>query len=338
MRVLPSCKHQFSIHGLAVDVACEVPVLNIGIDKALGEFTVENWPDGFTPATGSIQPYEQNVVLRHLSPSAIPLATPDGMMEIYEEGERFWLIDDRWGLTEMNLLKGHWQSWILPHPTLPANQIIQQAVLWPLSQVLRTKGLNLVPAISIARDGWSMLICSPINIEPELSAMVRAGYRVIGQQWTALREEDDRVAMLHMPGELQHVSAPQLKAGATIESISEWIDINAEIPGSIQNHAFCDAVAIIASGRRPLPAMRQINRSGALASLRGGWPIIELHPQRRHSSIPARLATQCRCYETQLSRRPEDFLKLLDQMRYGRAAPSKVEVTLDIKHPRKLPA
>jgi hypothetical protein len=315
-----------------------VPTLNIGIDAALGEFTVEDWPDGFSPITGSIQPYDQNVVLRHLSPTATPLPDTDSTMEIYEEGERFWIIDDRWGLAEMNLLKGQWQSWILPQPAMPANQIVQQAVLWPLSQVMRAKGLHLVPAISIARDGWSMLICSPINIEPELSAMVRAGYRVIGQQWTALREEDDHIAMLHLPGELQRISAPQIKAGAAVESSHEWLDINSEVPGSVQNHAFCDAVAIISSGRRPLPAMRQINRSAALISLRQAWPITELHPQRRHSPIPGKLANQCRCYETQLSRRPEDFLKLLDQMRYGRTTPPKVEVTIDAKHPRKQPA
>ena len=123
MGILASCKHQFSVHGLVVSVACKVPTLNIGIDAALGEFTVDDWPDGFSPIAGSIQPYDQNVVLRHLSPTATALPTADSAMEIYEEGERFWIIDDRWGLAEMNLLKGQWQSWILPHPSrLPCDR------------------------------------------------------------------------------------------------------------------------------------------------------------------------------------------------------------------------
>ena len=92
-------------------------------------------------------------MLRHLSPTAKPVAAMGSTMELYEEGERFWLIDDRWGLTEMNLLKGQFQSWILPRPAIDPGMIVQDAVLWPLAQLLRGKGLSLVPGISVAA-GW----------------------------------------------------------------------------------------------------------------------------------------------------------------------------------------
>src|SRR5438874_1059805 len=139
-RALPldSCNHQFAIHGLAVDLTCQVPVLNLPIDALLGEFTVGEFPESFTPATGFIRPYDQSVVLRHLSPTATPVPAPGGM-ELYEHAERFWLIDDRWGLAEMNVLKGQWQSWILPDPTIDASGVVESALLWPLSQLLRLK-------------------------------------------------------------------------------------------------------------------------------------------------------------------------------------------------------
>src|SRR5205823_528097 len=124
-------------------------------------------------------------------------------------------------------------------------------------------------------------------------------------------------------GEVQRLPAPQLKAGS-IEQHSIWLDLTRETPGSAQNHSFCDAVAMVAPGRRPMPAMRQINRSNALVALRQAWPLIELHPQRKLGPIPIKLAAQCRCYETQLSRCPEDFLKLLDQMRFGASSNLKV--------------
>lgn len=333
MSILDLCKHEFVVHGLAVDLACEVPLLNLPIHKALGEFA-SDFPEGFTPSVGSVCDYEESVVLRHLSPTATPVAAT-GSMELYEQGERFWLIDDRWGLTELNLLKGEFQSWILPNPTVDATQIVQHAVIWPLAQLLRAKGLSLVPAMSVSCEGWGMLILSPFNIEAELSAMVRSGYRLIGQQWTALREEDDRVAMLQMPGEVHRVPAPQLRGGA-IEQTPSWVDLRVEAPGCSQNHSFCDTVAIVAPGRRPLPAMRQINRSNAVVALRQAWPIVELHPQRKHSPIPVKLAAQCRAFETQMSRRPEDFLKLLDQMRYAQTRPIQphVQVMVDAKRPR----
>jgi hypothetical protein len=324
LSILDHCKHQFAIHGLAVDLGCEAPWLNIAINKALGDFDVNEFPEGFQPSIGLVRAYEQSVVLRHLSPTATPVAVTGSTIELYEEGERFWLIDDRWGLAEVNLLKGQWQSWILPQATLGADEIVQNAIVWPLAQLLRMKGLSLVPGTAVSRDGWSMLILSPFNIEPELTALVRSGYKIIGQQWTALREEDGRVAMLHMPGEVQRLPAPQLKNTSHIEQTSLWLDLTRENLGSSQNHAFCDAVAVVSTGRRPMPAMRQINRSTALATLRQAWPIVELHPQRRQSQIPVKLAAQCRCYETQLSRRPEDFLKLLDQIRYTSGVTIKV--------------
>ena len=170
--------------------------------------------------------------------------------------------------------------------------------------------------------------------------MVRSGYKIVGQQWTAMREEDEHVAMLQMPGEVQRLPGPQLKAGS-IEQHSSWVDLTAETLGSVQNHSFCDAVALVAPGRRPLPAMRQINRSNALATLKQTWPIIELHPQRRQGPMQVKLANQCRLFETQLSRRPEDFLKLLDQMRYQHSRPinpPEVEVMVDAKRNRQVSA
>jgi hypothetical protein len=337
--ILNSCTHQFAVHGLAVSLSCDAPLLNIPIHNALGEFAVSEFPEGFMPTVGLVRPYEQSVVMRHLSPTATPVAAT-GSIELYEEGERFWLIDDRWGLAELNMLKGQFQSWILPRPNVEPAQIVQDAILWPLAQLLRGKGLTLVPAMSVTRDGWGMLILSPFNIEPELTAMARSSYKIVGQQWTALREEDDRVAMLQMPGAVHRLPMPQLKAG-TIEQTSLSVDLTTENLGCGQNHAFCDTVAIVAPGRRPTPAMRQINRSNSLSALRQAWPIVELHPQRKHGQIPLKLANQCRLFETQMSRTPEDFLQLLDQIRYQHQRPinvPQVQVMVDAKLKKQVPA
>ena len=43
----------------------------------------------------------------------------------------------------------------------------------------------LLPAVSIVRDGWAVMIVCPFTLEAELIAMIRAGYKVIGQRWTA---------------------------------------------------------------------------------------------------------------------------------------------------------
>jgi hypothetical protein len=321
---------------LAIDVACEVPSLNIGIDRALGEFTTAEWPDGFTPTHGCLRPYDQTVVLRHLSPSAISIASESGM-ELYQEAERFWLIDDRWGLAEINLLKSQWQSWILPDPMMDAAEIVERAVLWPLSQLLRSKGLYLLPATSVARAGWGMLILSPYGLEPELQALLRASFRIVGQRWTCLREEDGQIAMLHVPAPLQ-ITTPARTLDAA--STSTWQDVTAEKCGAIQNHAFCDAVMIVESGRRPVARLRPLPRANAVSALRKAWSIEELHPQRRLGQMHAKLAQLCQCAEAQLSRRPGDILDLTDHLRKlpRRPAASKLQVTLDARRPKQIPA
>jgi hypothetical protein len=335
---LQSCKHRLSLHGLVVDLNCEVPALNVPAFSALGEFTVAEWPDGFTPTTGAIRPYDETVVLRHLSPNAVAISDGSGM-ELYQDAERFWLIDDRWGLCEMNLLRSHWQSWILPQPSVEPMAIVEQAVMWPLAQLLRLKGLHLLPAVSVARDGFGFLIFCPFNMEPELTELVRHGFRTIGQRWTALREEDGRFAMLRMPGKLQRTPPPSLRTpAAPLDDMPNWVDLSEEVPGSVQHHGFCDSIIMVESGRRPLPRMKQLNRSNALTALRQSWPILELHPQRRHGQLPAKMAQQCACYHSQLSRRPQDLLYLLDQVQYGKTgAPAKVHVTVE-RHLRQVPA
>src|SRR5205807_190267 len=104
--------------------------------------------------------------------------------------------DERWGMARVDLDAGVWQSWILPRPQLDALRCAEMSILWPLAQITRLKGLHLIPAASVTKDGWGALILTPARIEPELSALTGAGWRIIGQRWTALREEDGKVSLL----------------------------------------------------------------------------------------------------------------------------------------------
>lgn len=324
---------------MIVDLLCEVPVLNRPIDFTVGDFAIDDWPEGFSATTGLIRPYDAEVVARHLSPKAHPIGDSHELRDIYEEGPRYWLVDDRWGLVELNLVKNHFHAWVLPNTMDDPHRVVQDAVLWPLAQLLRGRGLHLLPAVSVARNGWGMLIISHTNIEMELRALLRAGFRVVGQQWTALREEDGRIAMLHLPGLVEHLPPPQLRGAAKPQASLQWIDLCAELPGSTQHHAFCDAVLVIESGRRAMPSIRPVNRSSTTTVLRDNWPIVELHPQRRPSAMAGRLASRCRVFSATLSRRPEDLLKQLDLLRYGRTfQDGKVEVQMGPGVRKQIPA
>jgi hypothetical protein len=308
---------------LAVELTCGIDALQPEVGRWCEPFEVPEWPSGFAPISGSIRPYDAAEVARLLPASAVPVSRSGDLLELYHEGERFWLIDERWGLTEINIFKMQWRSWILPHPTVDPVRCAEMAIHWPMAQLLRGKGLHLIPAASLTRDDQAYLIISPFNIESELRAFLADGYRIIGQRWTALREEtvgksatgQERIEMLHLPGQVEHDHRPQLRIGA-VTPRPQWTDL-ATLPDAHTPHAFCTGILLIEPGRRLNVECRELPVQMAATAVRSAWPIMELHPQRRHSLFPARLARQCRCWNIQLSRRPEDLLDTLDEIRCG---------------------
>src|SRR5262245_9983766 len=148
-------RFHYSIHGLCVNLTCDVPRALAPISKALGGFTISTPSAGIGAVNGSIRPYDANEVVRHLSPTATRLAGTSELVEIYEENERFWLIDDRWGLCELNVLKGQFRSWVLGESAAMKDtyRMVEQAVLWPGSQMLRRRGGSLAPAAGGMRAG-----------------------------------------------------------------------------------------------------------------------------------------------------------------------------------------
>jgi hypothetical protein len=57
--------------------------------------------------------------------------------------------------------------------------------------------------------------------------------------------------------------------------------------------------------------VRPLDRGDAVQVLRSAWPIFELHPNRRHGQLPARIAQKVPCYQLTLSREPRDLLRIL---------------------------
>lgn len=309
---------RLSLHGLAVELICSSDLLEHEIRHLFGSFSVAGWPPGVLPTRGFIRRYEHGEVSRHLSPAARRINDSNEPVDLYQDGERFWTIDDRWGLCEINLLKNQWRAWLLPQPRTDAMCCAELAVIWPMAQLLRAKGLHLLPAPAVTRGGQGVLILSATGIEAELATLLGAGYRLIGQRWTAVREEDGMVHLLHLPGRVQRPITPRLQlalehttsaAGAT----AQWIDLAAGRCSAEQNHAFCDSVLLIERGRRSTATFSRLD-SDPLSSVRAAWPIMELHPQRRASALPAQLARQCPCWQATLSHRADDLLEMLPAM------------------------
>jgi hypothetical protein len=313
---------RFSLHGASVELICEVPALFGQIEHLLGGFRVMGFPQGLAPVSGFVRKYSEAEVLKRLSPTARRVSGAGELLELYEDGERFWVVDDRWGIAEINLLKAQWRSWVLPHAACDAVTCARRALLWPMAQLLRARGIWLIPAASVALGSRGMLILAPFGLEPELQGLIRAGYGVIGQSWTAIREQDGRIELLHLPGHVERPVPPGLRL-ASGDPAPTWVDLMSLHAGAERRCGFCEAVFVVEPGRRPLAGVRPIDPSKSLHLLRSAWPIAELHPSRRHAQLPARLAQRCATYQLRLSREPRDLLKML-----GNLPPARGEISL----------
>jgi hypothetical protein len=300
---------QLAVHGPSVELHCDLPEMQASIARFFSPFIVNEVPAGMGVIRGCIRRYDQAEVVRRLPTSAQALHRPGDLTEIYAHEDRYWTIDDRWGMSEINVLRGQWQSWVVAHPRIDAMRLFEGAVMWPLAQLLKNRGIHLIPAAAAARGPLAVRLLSPVCLGPELAALLAGGFRLIGQRWTCLREEHNHLELLHVPGAVERQAAAPFGQMA-----SEWEDLTTHVPDSSQRHAFCGAVMIVESGRRPRAHLKVVNPDDAGTLLRRLWPIPELHPQRRHGQFPMRIAQLCQCFQLQFSREPRDILALINSL------------------------
>lgn len=307
-----------NVHGLAVALRCSLPGLRQMMNDLFGELIDKDWPAGFVPIEGSVDSYDPDVVARQISPQAECVSRFGDGAELWRDGERVWLIDESWGICEINLLKSAWKSWMIPEADAEPMRAIEKAILWPMGQILAMRSLAVIQAPSLAHRGRGILVLSPFNLEPELSMYVAAGHGVIGQRWTALRDENGRFLMLHLPGRIERSPIPQLRMRMSAESKSaivqdNWFDLTCD-SNTRCNYAWCGAVLIVEPGRRAMASLRPITGASATAMLKRAWPIPDVNPSARHAKFATMLSNKVPVFQVELSRDPRALMRLLDQI------------------------
>jgi hypothetical protein len=285
-----------------VSLTCTVGDIAELLPHWLGLFDAPMIPAGMAIARGSVEPFSQEKVVRSVSPNAIACYHPEQQLDLYRDAERYWLVDDRWGICQLNLLQRTWTSWVIEQPRMDPVRVLEWSVLWPMAQVLRGKGLSLVPAAGVAREGSGLLLISTVNVGRQMQSLIRGGWNLIGQRWVALREEEGRVAMLQMPGAIELVETWRQ---SPFRRSAPYTDLLEAHPAAGQHHAFCDAVVLIGPGRRGGAGAHRLQGDDALGELRRRWPIAELHPARAQG-IAHRLYETCDIHTLHLPAWPAD--------------------------------
>lgn len=324
--------YQLGLHGLSVQLHNTIANLGDEIERQFQRY-ISNEPSHGPITSGFIGPYDSAQVLRHVSHHAVPLTGIGFGREAYQDEESIWIIDDRCGMCEMNFIKSQFRSWILEPALGDMRRCVDSAVLWPLAQLLRIKGLHLIPAASVACGDFAALIMCPFGILPELSAIAASGWRVVGQRWSGLRLEEGKIQLMHMPGAMEAAIWPRRPQTAFLQS--ECSDLHAVYPESFLQQAECKAVIVVSSGRRPQASANGLSRWEAGEVIHRAWPIAELHPRKRGGVIAGMLGRNCQCVEARLSPRGEDILPILDAVRDGSLGHGSGRLTLFVP-PREL--
>jgi hypothetical protein len=189
-----------------------------------------------------------------------------------------------------------------------------------------------MPAISIVRGGWGVLLLCPFSLEPEMMRLIKAGWKIIGQRWTALRERDGTIEMLHIPGPIEKAKSLASRRRGT-QSAIKWTDLSQEFRACTERSALCHAVMIVEPGRRSVPKFTDLAVPQAQEALRHHWPIADVQAASRCGILANRLAQLCRCAQVQLSHDPAELVLMLEAARTSEphAAP---RVTISISDPK----
>lgn len=324
---------QFCVHGTVVLLRCGVPELRPVVSRLLAALATTDIPGGFSTLEGDIHPYDEQAVSRHLSPTATRIAELSPLAELYRENERLWIVDDTWGLSEINLLRRQWRSWVLPGSSLDPVERVESALHLPMAYLLRPQGLHLLPAAAVADADCGVLMLGALSLEPELRSLRRLGLSLVAQRWLVAREDADGVALLTMPGMCAAVPTP--KRPASIErSGPRWVDLSLD-PMPTRHHAFCRTILLFESMRHSRASARPLGRASLQQQLRDRWPIFEPPPARNAASLIAAMSRGAIGWHVQLSRDADESARLMASLL--RAEP-KLKPSVHLSRPTGLAA
>lgn len=324
---------RFTIQGIAFELTLEVAGLGESVEHLLGEFAVDHVPIGASPLRGHIRLFDEREVLKRLSTSTRRLRSarpgfsrlPFDSIEIFQEDERYWIVDEHWGMAEIDLLKGHWTSWIMPAAAHQPRRCVEAAIQWPLAQLVQRRGIHLLPVVSVARGNIGAICIAPFNLGPELNYCIRAGFKLVGQRWTILRETAGKPAtsprlaepsfeLRQMPGWTDLPQAVSWPRGGMRRSQEHVVDLAALNCGANRARADCNVILVIQSARRPNRRVEPVTRhADASQLLRTAWPLDDIHPALTKSLI-SRLSRECPVFQLTLSRDPHDLARSLGEV------------------------
>ena len=102
---------KLTLHGMAVEIASACETIQPIIDHLVRPFREPNFPEGFVPVRGRIQPFDLDDVLKHLPSRAIAVAADaDHGIELFRSGDCYYRVDENVGFTMIDPVRRRYEA------------------------------------------------------------------------------------------------------------------------------------------------------------------------------------------------------------------------------------
>ena len=214
-KMTDSSTQAFDIHGIPLLVETELPVLAMGVADLLQRFPMaplesgealrvryRREATGLAPTPSDLSPPQGELVFSSAWDNAFDLARQFGIgLDIYRHDEHLLFDYHRHGRLLIDTRKGVLDGCLVEPIDLHPAVLTSFFFLLPLSELLASRGLHMIHAAALERNGRGVMI-------PGLSgsgkttcciSLIRAGYRCLSDDKPFLRGNGSRIELLAFP-------------------------------------------------------------------------------------------------------------------------------------------
>jgi hypothetical protein len=330
----------FDIHGVRVRVETDIPPLAAGVADLLQRFPEANLGDGdglrmtyrggqwtSGPLSCDVGASSGELLFSSAWDNAIDLAGRLGInLDIYRRDGYLILDYHQHGHLLIDKAKGILNGRLVAPIELHPALLTSFFFLLPLSELLASRGLNMIHAAALERKGRGVLIpgVSGSGKTTSCVALIRAGYRCLSDDKPFLRENGNGIEVLAFPERID----------VTERTISFFPELDAAPPGVLKTgyrkrHFHPEALYPGSTAETVRPALilfphisgesesklEKLSKIRALeAILPHGLLVLDREPSERQFDLLTRLVERADCYRLHFGNDVLNLPRLVDPL------------------------
>ena len=330
----------FDIHGVLLRVESELPALAMGVADLLQRFPVASPENGnalrvsyrseatgLGPTLRDLSPAGRELVFSSAWDNAFDLTGQFGIgLDIYRHDRHLFFDYHRHGRLLIDTTKGILDGYLAESIDLHPAPLASFFFLLPLSGLLASRGLHMIHAAALERNGRGVLIpgMSGSGKTTSCVSLIRAGYRCLSDDKPFLRENGGGIELLAFPERIDVTDRtisffPELR-GASPELLKTGYRKKHFLPEALYAASTVElaraAVVLFPhiSGE-PKSRLEKLPKVRALETLLPhGLVVLDYELSRRQFELLTRLVEDTECYQLYFGNDVLELPSLVDSL------------------------